>query len=115
MPRTSPHTRPINPTSADWLTRLNENFAECLEEPFPMAIYANTGLLPDARLFESCLVLVGASGSVRKYFSDGTTWLPYTETLTFIDDLVPGVATIVDIQTAYNDLLADMQSKGWML
>ena len=117
MSRPAPHNRPIASDTADWLNRLNENFSECIDEPFPTALYADATALTTAanpKLYKDCLALVGASGSTRLYISDGTTWNPYREQLIFIADLDTGTATLTDIKNAYNGLLSDMQAKGWM-
>lgn len=117
MARPTPHTRALAADTANWVSRLNENFSECIDEPFPIGLYANVtalGTAADPKLFKDCLALVGASGSARLYSSDGTSWNPYREQLDNIADLVPGVATIADIKDAYNDLIGDMQTKGWM-
>jgi hypothetical protein len=82
-----------------------------------MGLFADSTALTTAHnpaLFKDCTALVGASGSAVLYSSDGTTWSPYRAQLTYIADLVPGVATVTDIKNAYNGLLADMISKKWM-
>lgn len=109
---------PLASDTADWLSRLNDNFEKILDAPFPMVLHANVGALTSAsnpKLFKGCFALVGAAGSARLYSSDGTTWTEYLEQLPNIEALVPGSATIADIKTAYNNLIGDMQTKGWML
>lgn len=117
MSRPAPHNRPLNSSSSGWVSRLNENFSECLDEPFPIGLYADTTALlaaADPKLFKDCLALVGASGSAVLYSSDGTSWSLSRAQLANIADLVPGVATISDIKDAYNSLIGDAQTKGWM-
>lgn len=117
MSRPSPHNRPINSSASGWVSRLNENFSEILSEPFPMVLYADVAALStakDARLNKDCLALVGASGSARIYKSDGTNWEPYREQLANIPDLNPATATVSDVKDAFNLLVTDMVSKGWM-
>jgi hypothetical protein len=83
-----------------------------------MVLYADTTALTNAanpKLYKDCLALVGASGSAVLYSSDGTTWSLFRSQLTFIADLNPSTATITDVKNAYNGLLADMQTKGWMV
>ena len=66
----------------------------------------------DARLFDACL---GVLDEVL-YLSDGTNWNQLDfGLLNYIADLDTGTATLNDVKTAYNNLLADMQSKNWML
>lgn len=118
MSRPAPHNRSLNSSSTGWVSRLNENFSECLDEPFPMAMYADVtalGTAADARLYSGCRALVGSSGSVVEYTSDGTNWVPARTPLNFIADLDTGTATVADVRTAYNGLLADAQAKGWMV
>lgn len=118
MSRPSPHTRALDASTAGWVSRMSENFSECMDEPFPMVLYADLTALDaaaNAKLFTDCLSLVGASGSARLYTSDGTNNEPYLSQLDFIADLDTGTATIADIRTAYNSLLTDMQAKGYML
>ena len=117
MSKPAPHNNPVNSSETGWVSRLNANFEDCLDSPFPMGQFTDSTALTTAhnpKLFKDCLALVGASGSVVLYSSDGATWSPYREQLTFIADLVPGVATVTDIKNAYNGLLADMTAKKWM-
>ncbi len=97
----------IERNDPDWLTKLNANFETLLDKPFPMA---GKGSLPASK-YEGCLALVGG----RLEVSDGSVWSELRGQLTFIADLDTGTATIEDVKNAYNSLLADMQSKGWML
>jgi hypothetical protein len=118
MSRPAPQDNPIDSTTTDWVSRLNENFSAIIDEPFPMALYADVsalGTAADPKLYKDCLALVGASGSAYLYISDGTSWSEYRAQLTYIADLDTGTATLDDIKTAYNDLLADMQTKEWMV
>ena len=98
----------IDRTDSGWLTKVNANFEKLLDAPFPMDQEASTGALPNAKLYKDCYVLVGDV----LYQSDGTSW--GTKQLNFIADLDTGTATVSDIKTAYNNLLADLQAKGWM-
>ena len=113
-----PTLEALNSSEAGWLARLNDNFEKIFDAPFPMVLHADVGALTSAsnpKLFKDCFALVGASGSARLYSSDGTTWTEYLEQLDNIADLNPGTAILSDIVTAYNDLLADMILKEWML
>jgi len=116
MSRPAPHNRALNSSESGWVSRLNENFSECLDEPFPIGLYADVtalGTAADPKLFKDCLALVGVSGSAVLYSSDGTTWNLFRAQLDNIADL-PTAPPISDIKDAYNDLLADMLAKGWM-
>lgn len=104
----------IDMTDPAWYSKLNSNFQKLLDLPFPIKTYADVSALTTAKnpkLYKNTFALVG--GVI--YTSDGTTWEIYRELLTYIADLVPGVATVSDIKNAYNGLLADMRSKNWIL
>jgi len=93
-------------TDPDWLDKVNANFEKLLEGPFPII---QTPQVFNAKKYEDCFgVLAGVL-----YYSDGTNWL--TRQLDNTPDLNPATATLPDIVTAYNTLLADMQLKGMML
>ena len=113
-----PTLETLNSSEAGWLARLNDNFEKIFDAPIPLVLHANVGALTsasDPKLFKDCFALVGASGSARLYSSDGTTWTEYLEQLANIADLNPGTAILSDIVTAYNNLINDMQAKGYML
>ena len=104
----------IDMTDAAWYSKLNSNFEKLFDLPFPIATYADVSALTTAKnpkLYKDCFALIGS----LIHTSDGTTWEPYRETLTFIADLNPATATLGDIQTAYNNLLADLRLKKWIL
>lgn len=68
-------------------------------------------ILNDARLFQNC---IGVYDGIL-YVSNGTSWNRAPQALlSILADLVPGVATIQDIQDAFNALLADMRTKNWL-
>lgn len=103
----------INSSDSGWVTPLNSNSENLIDKPTPLVQYGTSSALDsakDPRLNIDCLALVGS----EIYKSNGTSWERYRGQLTYIADLVPGVATISDIKTAYNGLLADMISKNWM-
>lgn len=111
-------SRPVQESTASstsgWVARLNSNFAKLLDAPVPFAEFVDVPPLTSAynpKLYKDCFAVIGTV----LYKSDGTTWLPYREKLSFIADLDTVTATVVDIRTAYNNLLSDMQGKGWML
>ena len=108
-----PASVPVDSSTTGWVGRLNANFAKLLDAPLPIAQVALVGDLTafNPKIYKDCLILVGQT----LYKSDGTAWEPYRELLTFVADLVPGVATISDIKTAFNALLTDMKAKSWML
>ena len=113
-----PTLETLNSSESGWLARLNSNFQKLMDAPLPLVLHADVGALTTAsnpKLYKDCFALVGASGAARLYTSDGTTWSEWRLQLANIADLVPGVATIADIKNAYNGLLADMQTKGWMV
>lgn len=103
----------ISSTDASWYTKLNANFAELLESPYPVKTYADVPTLTSAKnpkLYRNCFAVV--SGII--YTSDGTDWVIYREQLTYIADLDTGTATITDIKNAFNSLLADLRTKQWI-
>lgn len=113
MARPAPHDNPLNSSSTGWVSRLNTNFEDCTDSPFPIGDYADTGTLTSSanpKLYKDCLALVGGV----LYRSNGTSWILHRTPLTFISDLDTGTATVADIVTAYNGLLADAVAKGWM-
>ncbi len=96
-----------------WVANINDNFEALTEAPLPLALYASSGALTSARnpkLYKDCFAMVGEV----LYWSNGTTWNSYREQLDYMADLNPGTATLSDIVDAYNDLIDDMQDKGWM-
>ncbi len=109
-----PEQDAVQSSSEGWVARLNSNFAKLLDGPTPLASFEDVASLTSAynpKLYKDCFCVVVED----LYASDGTVWLPYREKLSFIAPLDTLTATIEDVQTAYNSLLADMQSKGWML
>ena len=63
------------------------------------------------KLFKDCLYSYGTGLAL----SDGTSWRYGVHAkLDIVDPLDTGTATLDDIKTAYNDLLADMRAKGWL-
>jgi hypothetical protein len=104
-----PSTEALESDKANWVSRLNSNFEKLLDTPFPMALVADS-----ATLASTYNAKLGAVGSAVLYKSDGAVWAEYKEQLTYIAPLDTGTATIPDIRTAYNGLLADLQAKGWM-
>lgn len=103
----------LNPSESGWVSRFNSNSENLIDKPVPLVRYSSISALAsakDARLNIGCLALVGSD----LYRSNGTAWEKYREVLNYIPDLTPGVSTVSDIKSAYNGLLADMVSKGWM-
>lgn len=103
----------ISSADPDWYVKLNSNFNLLLGLPFPMKTYADVATLTTAKnpkLYLNCFAAIG--GIV--YVSDGTSWIVYREKLTYIADLDTGTATLSDVKTAYNNLLADMRTKKWI-
>ena len=98
----------IDREDTDWLTNLEANLAKLLDTPLPILKETVVGNLPNAKLYNDCFALVNDV----LYQSNGTSWV--TKQLDFIADLDTGTAVLGDIVTAYNDLLADLQLKGWM-
>ena len=109
-----PTSVPTASNTADWVSRLNDNFEKVLDAPIPVCRASTLPLLTaafDPKLYKDCWAIVGQD----LHTSDGSTWGPYREQLTEIVDLDPATATLQDVQDAYNALISDMQSKGWML
>lgn len=103
----------IERTDQDWLTKLNSNFEKLFDVPFPFAVVADLPTLTstfNAKKYSGCMAV--ASGTL--YRSTGAIWEELREQLDFVADLNPGTVILSDIVTAYNDLLSDMQTKGWM-
>lgn len=112
-----PTLTPTDSANPPWVAKMNQNFLECLDTPFPMALYADeAALIADAnpKLYKECLALVGTVPNCVLYYSDGTVWTTFRARLDFVADLNTGTATVADIKNAYNALLADIQVKGWM-
>lgn len=109
-----PARTPINALITGWVGRLNGNFQQFLEYPFPMYMAADITALnaKTASLYAGCLAIVQTDK--RMYISNGSTWALYDKKLAYIAPLDTGTATITTIKNAYNSLLADMQSKGLM-
>lgn len=103
----------IDMSDSAWWSKVNSNFSEILDLPFPIATYADTAALNTAKnpkLYKDCFALV--SGVI--YTSNGTVWEIYREQLTSIAALDTGTATLTDIKNAFNSLLADMRTKKWI-
>jgi len=108
-----PEQIPVNSSQTGWVANLNDSFEQMLDAPFPMAAYANSTVLAadaNALLYESTFAVVGH----EMYKQTGVGWDFYREQLDYMADLNPGTATLSDIVDAYNDLIDDMQDKGWM-
>ena len=104
----------IDMTDAAWYSKLNSNFEKILDLPFPIKTYADEAALitdKNPKLYKNTFALV--NGVV--YSSNGTVWAVYRELLTYIADLNTGTATVADVKNAFNGLLADARSKGWIL
>lgn len=109
-----PQRENIDRTSPDWVQRFNEQMAKALDAPVPFVTATDISALTSSfnpKLYKDCLAIVGN----QIYMSDGTNWNFMREQLGFVADLDPATATLSDWVTAYNNLLADMQAKGWML
>lgn len=112
MARPSPE--PIDRTSADWVTRFNDNMAKVLDAPLALVTAADVPALTSAfnpNIYNGCFAVIGTD----LYLSNGTTWEFLREQLTYVADLNPSTATLSDVKDAYNALLADMRAKDWML
>ena len=109
-----PSIDPMDVTKPGWVATLNSNFAKILDTPFIIYLAPDKATL-DAitpALYVDCFALVATDS--RLYKSNGTAWVLYDIKLDFIADMNPGTSTITDIKNAYNNLLADMISKGMM-
>ena len=109
-----PSISSMDVTKTGWVATLNSNFTKILGAPFPIYLATDKATL-DAilpALYVKCFALVATDS--RLYVSNGVTWDLYDAKLNFIADMNPGVSTISDIKTAYNNLLADMKSKNMM-
>lgn len=109
-----PEQEPTNSSESGWDDRLNDNFEKVFDVPLSLGLFASVPILTsayDPKLYEGCWAVIGTV----IYVSDGSVWSALRDQLNNIPDLDTGTATVLDIQTAYNGLLADMQLKGWML
>jgi len=104
----------IDVTKTGWVADLNTNFEIILDGPFPIYLAADKATLDAITpgLYVNCFALVATDS--RLYLSDGTSWNLYDTKLDFMANLNTGTATLNDIKTAYNDLIADMKAKGMM-
>jgi hypothetical protein len=112
MPR--PSSVPLNSSNAAWVDRFNTNAQQLLDAPLPLAQFVDLSALNtarDARLNADCLCLVGSS----LFTSNGTSWVLYREQLDFVADVIPLTVLLSELLSLHNDLLTDMQSKGWMV
>ncbi len=104
---------PIDREVTGWVSQLNEAFASLLDAPFPPLQLTSLSALSsafDPKLYKECFAL---SGNMI-YISDGTVWKPLYDTVPFIADLDSGTATLSDIVTAYNNLLAALRTAKWI-
>ena len=109
-----PSRKPTNASEAGWVGNINDNFAALMGTPAPLRVFTDEAELSttfNPKLYWDCLANV--SGVLYK--SDGTDWVKYRTPVAFMADLDTGTATVADIRTAYNNLLSDLQSAGWML
>jgi hypothetical protein len=109
-----PEADELDVTKAGWVATLNSNFELVLDAPFPIYLAADKATLDAITpgLYVNCFALVATDS--RLYISDGTSWNLYDAKLDFMANLNTGTATLNDIKTAYNDLIADMKAKGMM-
>lgn len=104
----------IEASDPDWYLKVNQNFTDIVDLPFPIVVYVDLAAINAAKnpkKYKHCFALVGD----LIYTSDGTSWVVYREQLTLIADLDTGTATIEDVKNAYNSLLADLRAKDWIL
>lgn len=110
---TRPTLDSISMIDSAWVSKINSNFYKLLNSPFPIAPLTKTltKFDQDPRAFNGCFSVFEG----HLYTSNGSNWvLLGFEILNNIANLDPLTATVADIKTAYNTLLADLQAKSWM-
>lgn len=105
---TRPERIEIDRTEDGWEKDVEDNFDQIINAPLPLCTDSVSGFL--ASKYTDCIIM--QSGVL--WISNGTLWYQYNMQLDYIADLVAGTATLADVVTAYNSLLADAQSKGMM-
>ena len=113
-----PSRTPLNSSESGWVARFNALAAQGMDAPAPLALYADKATLDavvSPKLDQDCLSMVGTSGSGRIYTSDGVDHKELDrERLTYIPDFDPPTTSVADVRAAFNALLADMITKGYM-
>lgn len=102
----------ISGSDSTWWEKMNANFEELVEAPFPLKSYSDVSTLTAARnpkLYKNCVTQIDGI----LYRSDGTTWIPVQQ-LDAVTDLVPASVTFGEVKTAFNALLADLRAKHWL-
>lgn len=110
-----PSSVSVNRTVTGWVATLNSLFSKWTDGPAPFYVSASTvDLAADFPpvLYSGCFAIVGDD----LYQSDGTSWLEFKrQPLTNKSALDPGTAVLLDVVVVFNQIVADMRTKGWMI
>jgi hypothetical protein len=76
-----PTRKDIDSGLEDWDAEMDDNFAALFDTPLPPALYATTGVLPAAALYDGCIAWVSANNML--YISRNGSWKPLCEIVVF--------------------------------